>query len=285
MESVIVSGKNSQLGQELQLVALRYPQFNFYFYTKEELDISNAAQLEKSFSKHHPAFFINCAAYTAVDKAETVQEAAYIINAESVGHIAKLCKKFNTTLIHISSDYVFDGKNKSPYHEYDTTNPINYYGYTKYIGEKLALENNDKTIIIRTSWVYSAFGQNFVKTMIRLMQERSELNVVNDQHGSPTYAKDLAAAILSIMKRQAPNAEYGIYHFSNEGIISWFDFACAIKELKHFDCNLHPVSTAEYPTPAKRPLYTALNKEKIVVAYHIQLRNWKESLKECLELL
>src|SRR5438552_10133705 len=204
---VLVSGKNGQLGKELQDIVARSDQFiQFIFLDKQELDIADESSLQTIFQKYSPAFFINCAAYTAVDKAETEQERAYLINAEAVGNIAKLSHEFKTKLIHISTDYVFDGKGERPYTESDPTNPVNYYGYTKWIGEQLALNNNPDTIIIRTSWVYSAYGNNFVRTMLRLMKERKEINVVNDQLGSPTYAKDLAEVVVSIVNSQQSTA-------------------------------------------------------------------------------
>ncbi len=281
---ILVSGKNGQLGKELQDVASSNENFEFIFFDREELDIADATSLKKSFQKYSPSFFINCAAYTAVDKAETEKEKAYQINAEAVGNIAKLCDQFNTKLIHISTDYVFDGKATKPYKEDDKTNPVNYYGYTKLKGEELALQNNPNTIIIRTSWVYSKYGNNFVKTMLRLMNERKEINVVNDQLGSPTYAKDLAEAIISTVSGQQSTVN-GIFHFSNEGIISWYDFALAIKEIKQFNCAVNPIPTTSYPTPAKRPAYSVFDKAKIVNTFNIQLKDWKESLASCLNQL
>jgi dTDP-4-dehydrorhamnose reductase len=293
---VLVSGKNGQLGKELQDIASSNKNYQFIFFDREELNITDEVALKNIFQKYSPSFFINCAAYTAVDKAETEKEIAYQINAEAVGNIAKQCNQFNTTLIHISTDYVFDGKSTQPYKEDDKTNPVNYYGYTKLKGEELALQNNPNTIIIRTSWVYSEYGNNFVKTMLRLMNERKEINVVSDQVGSPTYARDLAEAILSIvngewsMVNQELNPQQatgnrqlpGILHFSNNGIISWYDFAIAIKEIKQLDCIVNSIPTASYPTPAKRPAYSGFDKTKIVTTFNIQLKDWKESLKECL---
>lgn len=280
---ILISGKNGQLGKELQNIASSNQVFKFIFFDKAELNITDKTALKALFKKYEPTFFINCAAYTAVDKAEAEKEFAYSNNAEAVGNIAEQCAHYNTTLIHISTDYVFDGKGEKPYKEMDATNPVNYYGYTKLSGEELALKNNSKTIIIRTSWVYSEYGNNFVKTMLRLMNERKELTVVNDQFGSPTYAKDLAEEILSIVNCQLSVVNYkGIYHFSNEGIISWYDFAVAIKEIKMLDCVIHPIPTAAYPTPAKRPSYSGLDKTKIINTFDIQLKNWRESLQECL---
>lgn len=286
--SIIVTGKNGQLGKELQDIAPQFENFTFHFFSKEELSIADASQLENIFIKLKPAFFINCAAYTAVDKAETDQENAYIINGEAVGNIARLCRAYNCICIHISTDYVFDGTATEPYKENDETNPVNYYGYTKWVGEKLALENNPQTIIIRTSWVYSQYGNNFVKTMMRIMQERKEINVVSDQTGSPTYAADLALAIIAIINNlsqsrgQNLKSKCGIYHFSNEGIISWFQFASAIRDIKNFDCKVHPISTANYPTPAKRPAWSVFSKDKIKSNFNIELKDWKESLQNCL---
>ena len=285
---ILISGKNGQLGKELQDIASSYSNFEFIFFDKEELNIADTDLLKNLFQKFKPVFFINCAAYTAVDKAETEKEKAYLINAEAVGKIAEQCYLHKTKLIHISTDYVFDGKGKQPYNVNDITDPVNYYGYTKLEGERLALKNNSNTIILRTSWVYSKYGNNFVKTMLRLMNERKEINVVNDQFGSPTYAKDLAEVIMLIVNSQQSTVNgqrSGIYHFSNDGIISWFDFAFAIKEIKLLNCDINPIPTAAYPTPANRPSYSAFNKTKIVSAFNINLKNWKESLQECLALL
>jgi dTDP-4-dehydrorhamnose reductase len=185
--------------------------------------------------------------------------------------------------VHVSTDYVFDGNGTSPYKEEDKTEPLNYYGYTKWMGEQLALQNNPQTVVIRTSWVYSAYGNNFVKTMIRLMKERTDINVVADQFGSPTYAKDLAEAIMQIIAQN--NFQPGIYHFSNSGEITWHTFATAIKNAKHFACNVHAIPSSQYLTPAKRPAYSVMNKEKIQSTFHIQLKPWQHSLAECLEKL
>lgn len=283
---IIVTGKNGQLGKELQDIAANHHQFEFVFFSKEELNISDVKQLENIFKEYSPGFFINCAAYTFVDKAETEQEAAYIINAEAVSNISRFCKLYNTQLIHISTDYVFDGKATAPYKEDDTTNPVNYYGYTKWLGEKLAVENDSRSIIIRTSWVYSSYGNNFVKTMLRLMNERKEINVVNDQFGSPTYAADLAEAIMQIVNFESVNVNHkisNVYHFSNDGIISWHDFATAVCDIKNFNCIIHPIPTSSYPTPAKRPSWSVFQKDRIQNDFKIELKNWKESLQKCLQ--
>jgi dTDP-4-dehydrorhamnose reductase len=284
---ILVSGKNGQLGKELQDVAVSNNNSEFIFLEKEELNIADEQSVINIFQKYAPTFFINCAAYTAVDKAETEKENAYQINATAVGNIAKQCNQFKTKLIHISTDYVFDGNGTAPYKEDDATNPVNYYGYTKLAGEQLALENNPDTIIIRTSWVYSYYGSNFVKTMLRLMKERKEINVVNDQLGSPTYARDLAEAIVEIVNSEqlTVNGSPQIYHFSNGGIISWYDFAVAIQKIKQLECTVHPIPTTAYPTPAKRPAYSVFDTTKIKAAFNIEIKNWVESLAECLQLL
>lgn len=284
---IAVSGKNGQLGSELKDLADSFNSFDFVFAGRDELDLSDLSSIESFFKKYQPDYFINCAAYTAVDKAEQDQESAYKINAEAVGKIAQLCQQNSTVLIHISTDYVFNGSNDRPYEPNDKTEPINYYGYTKWLGEKLALENCKNTIIIRTSWVYSSYGNNFVKTMLRLMKDRTDLNVVGDQLGSPTYAKDLAEAILQIVLqiRQTHKTESGIYHFSNEGIISWYEFATAIKNNAALQCNVQAITTAQYPTPAKRPAYSVMSKEKIKSVYNLPIKEWESSLRECLQKL
>ncbi|MDE1192758.1 MAG: dTDP-4-dehydrorhamnose reductase [Arachidicoccus sp.] len=283
MQTVLVSGKNGQLGSELLNAHVSYPQFKFIFLDREEMDLSSQTSIAQAFDKYNPDYFINCGAYTLVDKAETEKDLSEKINGENVGYIAELCKGLNATLIHISTDYVFDGNNKSPYKTDDKTNPVNFYGQTKLQGEQAALAKNDKTIIIRTAWVYSSFGKNFVKTMLRLMNEKEEISVVNDQVGTPTYARDLAIAICEIIS--SDKKEYGIYHFTNSGIISWFDFAVEIKNLANLNCKVNAIPTSKFPTPAKRPHYSVLDKSKIVEDYGIQLRDWKDSLKECMSYL
>ena len=284
---VVVAGKNGQLGWELQqLVADAETHFDFLFAGREELDLSDPEMIVAFFQQYTPAYFINCAAYTAVDKAESEKEFAYTVNASSVGLLATECSKLNCPFITISTDYVFDGKGTAPYAVDHPADPVNYYGYTKWMGEKLALANNPQTIVIRTSWVYSSHGNNFVKTMLRLMKERDELKVVNDQIGSPTYAADLASAILQIITQLAAGkVHYGIYHFSNQGQISWYDFAVAIQSLAGLSCTILPIPTHDFPTPAKRPAYSVMNTQKMVIDFGVPLRNWKESLVECIRKL
>ena len=281
---IAVSGKNGQLGSELQDAAKLFTGYDFVFADKEELNILSLESLKSFFKTYQPSFFVNCAAYTAVDKAESDKETSYEANATAAGNIATFCKQYGTILIHISTDYVFNGTGQIPYSEDDLADPINHYGYTKAEGEKLALQNNLHTIIIRTSWVYSNYGHNFVKTMLRLMKEKESINVVNDQHGSPTYALDLAEAIITIIRYCVNNpVPSGIYHYSNEGNVSWHDFAMAIREASGSSCRVHPVPTEQYPTPAKRPTYTVMDKQKIQSVFLIKTKNWKESLVRCIE--
>lgn len=284
---VVVTGKNGQLGWELQqLVADAETAFDFLFTGREELDLSDPEMIVAFFQQYKPAYFINCAAYTAVDKAKSEKTFAYAVNASSVGLLATECSKLNCPFITISTDYVFDGKGTAPYTVDHPADPVNYYGYTKWMGEKLALANNPKTIVIRTSWVYSSHGNNFVKTMLRLMKDRPELKVVNDQMGSPTYAADLASALLQIITTLAAgNTHYGIYHFSNEGQISWYDFAVAIRTLAGLPCTVLPIPTTDFPTPAKRPLYSVMDTQQIVTDFGVSLKNWKASLFQCLSKL
>ncbi|MBY0346650.1 MAG: dTDP-4-dehydrorhamnose reductase [Hydrotalea flava] len=284
---VLVTGKNGQLGSELQQLAVQYKAlFQFIFTDKSTLDITNPDLVYHFFEQHRPQFCINCAAYTAVDKAETEQQQAYAINAEAVNTLAKACAATNAGFISFSTDYVFDGTQNKPYKPDDATQPVNYYGYSKYMGEQLALKNCEKSIIIRTSWVYSRYGNNFVKTMLRLMKERTEINVVNDQYGCPTYAADLAKAVLDILQPLS-NASFnyfpsGIYHYANEGAISWFQFAQAIQQLTQLPCTVHPIPSSAYPTAAKRPMYSVLNIKKILYVFHLQQTNWRQSLQSCL---
>ena len=280
---IVVTGANGQVGQSIKLLSDLYPDVKFSFLTKDDLSISDKEALNSFFQNQKPTVLINCAAYTAVDKAETEQELALSVNATAVETLAGICKEFNTKFVHISTDYVFDGNASIPYKESDPTNPINYYGFTKLQGENLAIAANPETIIFRTSWVYAPHGKNFVKTMLKLMQDRTELNVVGDQFGSPTYAPDLAEALLKIAL--SDHIIPGVYHFSNDGIISWFDFATAIAEISHSSCKVNAITTAQYPTPAKRPSYSGLNKSKIQSNYSIQLKPWRDSLQDCIQKL
>lgn len=280
---IAVTGKNGQLGSELQQLINMLPDFEFVFTDREEMDLTDTLAIEQFFRDHQPAYFVHGGAYTAVDKAETEKELAFAINATATGLIAAQCKVYNTVLIYISTDYVFNGATHLPYEPDEKPDPLNQYGYTKLVGEQMAMENNVHTIIIRTSWVYSIYGHNFVKTMLRLMKERTDISVVSDQYGAPTYAADLAKAIIDIIKYCAIHPPVrGIYHYSNEGNISWYEFAITIQQMAHLQCNVHAITTEQYPTPARRPMYTVMDKQKIQSVFGVQLRNWQDSLKECI---
>lgn len=280
---ILVTGSNGQLGKELKQMASSFPQFEFIFFSREDLPIHHFELLRNFFKGYHPQYLINCAAYTAVDRAETEKELALQVNAEAVGVMAAVCKEYNTKFIHISTDYVFDGAATSPYKEDAVTNPQSVYGSSKLQGEQEALQFNPDTIIIRTAWVYSEFGKNFVKTMLKLMNEKEEISVVADQVGSPTYAANLAEAILTIIS--SANWQPGIYHYTDEGIISWYEFALAIKEITGSTCRVNPIPTTAYPTPAKRPAYSVLDKSKIQKTFGVVTNNWKSSLAVCLSKL
>ncbi len=280
---ILVTGSNGQLGNELRDLASSYTQYRFIFTDVEELSITNQEAVATICQEHQPAYLINCAAYTAVDKAESERELNDLINGTAVGILASNAKENGAKFIHISTDYVFDGDASQPLKEDDEVDPVNAYGASKLLGEQLAVQHNPESIIIRTSWVYSFYGKNFVKTMIRLMNEKESIGVVNDQVGSPTYAADLAKAIMQIISsdKWVP----GIYNFSNEGVISWFDFANEIGRLTHSSCIVNPLTTDQFPTPAKRPKYSVLDKTKIQQTFSVQLKDWKESLKNCIDKL
>lgn len=278
---IIVTGANGQLGSEIKFLAEAYPDFEFYFFAKSDLTIDDEEAVQQKFEEIQPAFCINCAAYTAVDKAESEQEQAFRINGWSTGVLAGAAEKVGAKFIHVSTDYVFNGKGTRPYLEHDEVEPVNAYGASKLSGEQLAFEKNPDSIIIRTSWVYSVYGANFVKTMMRLMRDRESLGVVSDQQGSPTYAADLAMVIMNIIASGTWHA--GIYHYSNEGVISWYDFASAIRELTDSKCVVNPISTAQFPTPAKRPAYSVFDTSKLKNTFGLEIPNWKDSLSVCIK--
>ena len=289
-KTILVTGANGQLGREMQVIATTYPAYDFTFVTKEELPIDDIAAVKTYFAAHSIDVCVNCAAYTAVDKAETDIEKANAINGTAVGNLAALCKQYNVLFIHISTDYVFDGTAASPYQINHPVSPVNAYGASKLLGEELALKNYPAAIIIRTSWVYSSFGNNFVKTMIRLMKDRDSLNVVADQEGCPTYAADLANAIMQIIEQPStilnnllqPST---IFHYSNKGAINWYQFAVAIKEISGSNCVVNPIPSSQYPTPAKRPGYSVMDTSKIVETFQIVIPEWRDSLQRCMEIL
>ncbi|MBL1244953.1 MAG: dTDP-4-dehydrorhamnose reductase [Sulfurimonas sp.] len=284
MSNILVTGSKGQLGSEIQTLSSKYD-YSFFFTGRTTLDISDKKAVDDFLDLHEIDIILNCAAYTAVDKAEDDALNADKINHIAVQTLAQLSKDKNIKLIHISTDYVFNGENFKPYTEDDITNPNGVYGKTKLDGENAMIEISPlNSIIIRTSWVYSSFGANFVKTMLRLGKERDSLGVIFDQVGTPTYARDLAKAILDIIP-SIHNKKVEIYNYSNEGVLSWYDFAKEIMELSEIDCTVKPIETREYPTPATRPHYSLLNKSKIKEEFAISIPYWKESLKECLQIL
>jgi dTDP-4-dehydrorhamnose reductase len=283
MKKILVTGATGQVGSELKVLAPRYSQLDWVFADRSVLDLSDLKAISQVLDEIQPQIIINCAAYTAVDKAETETELADILNHQAVAVLAQWSHSNGCQLVHISTDYVFDGNSNSALSEEAPTGPINVYGQTKLAGELACLRENPMTIIIRTSWVYSSFGANFVKTMSKLMHERDSLNVVNNQIGSPTYAADLAKAILTIITH--PNWQAGIYHYSNEGEISWYEFALAIKKIGGFQCEITGISSADYPTPARRPKYSLLDKSKITNTFGVIIPDYRESLEKCMKLI
>ncbi len=281
--NILVTGSKGQLGKEIQILSPQLPEAAFFFTDLEELDISRAGHVSAFCQKHKIDFIVNCAAYTAVDKAEDDRAQCALINTHAVEHLARTALTCGAKLIHISTDYVFDGRACSPYRESDKTSPQSVYGRTKLEGEQAAIRILPESIIIRTSWLYSAFGHNFVKTMMRLGRERQQVNVVCDQIGTPTYAADLATAILEIIKQGGRHS--GIFHFSNEGVCSWYDFAHSIMQRKNTACRVNPVDSSAFPTKAARPPYSVLNKQSIKDTYHLNIPHWEESLQRCLELV
>lgn len=277
---ILVTGAGGQLSTELQGLSTNYTDYELLLLTKQQMSITEEEEVSKIITDFKPGYVINCAAYTAVDKAESDKEKAFAINGTATGLLAKYSLINNCRFIHISTDYVFDGSASSPMKEDQPVKPLNVYGESKLLGEQLAVMENPESIIIRTSWVYSSYGSNFVKTMIRLMNEREHLNVVNDQYGSPTYAADLAEAIMQIIT--SGKWKPGIYHYSNKGIISWFDFATEISSIIKSNCKVNGISSDLYPTPAKRPNYSVLDTSKFTQTFGIEMKQWKESLRTCI---
>ena len=281
--NILITGCNGQLGNEMQLLEKDNPQHTYFNTDVAELDITSEEAIERFVEENKIDGIVNCAAYTAVDKAEDNQELCHLLNAVAPGYLAAAIEKRGGWMIQISTDYVFDGTSHTPYTENEPTCPNSVYGSTKLEGEQATQKNCTKTMIIRTAWLYSTFGNNFVKTMIRLGKEKPELGVIFDQIGTPTYARDLAVAIFAAINQ---GVKPGIYHFSNEGVISWFDFTKAIHRIAGITtCHVRPLHTAEYPTPANRPHYSVLDKTKIKETYGIEIPYWEESLKECIEQL
>ena len=282
MKNILVTGCNGQLGSEIQSIHSEYP-YHFIFTDIHNLDITNREQLEKIFRSNFIDFIINCAAYTNVNKAESDVKNAVLLNKTAPGLLAELATKYKSFLIHGSTDYVFDGTNHKPYTESDATQPISVYGKSKLDGEIEIIYNTKRAVIIRTSWLYSSFGNNFVKTMLNVGHEKGELKVVYDQVGTPTYAGDLAKAILDIIPQTDKIKQVEIFNFSNEGVCSWYDFAKEIIEISQIKCNVFPINSLAFPTPVKRPHYSVLSKEKIKQFFNLEIPYWKDSLKECLK--
>jgi len=283
MTKVLVTGAHGQLGSELNFLSSLLENHAFTFVGRNDLDISDANAVDTFIKQGKFTHVINCAAYTAVDKAESEKELAFKVNGDAPGNLAKACSQSGAKFILVSTDFVFDGTISRPLLEDDKVNPLSVYGASKLEGEKQTLANNPDALIIRTSWVYSSFGNNFVKTIIRLCKERESLNIIYDQIGSPTYARDLADAILKIIAKGDWKA--GIYNYSNEGVASWYDFAIAIRDLAGLKTKISPIETSQYPTPATRPKYSVLNKKKFKDAFGIEIPYWKDSLAKCIELL
>ena len=281
---ILVTGANGQLGNELRSLSTAYPQFDFVFTDIDELDITNEGDICKVIDGNNISMAINFAAFTAVDKAESNPEKARLLNAVAPGMLARAINKNGGEMIHISTDYVFSGERWQPYTEDCSTNPQSVYGITKLEGEHRVAEYCKKSVIIRTAWLYSSYGNNFVKTMLRLGKEKESLNVVFDQVGTPTYACDLAKAILAIAS--STEKKYGTFHFSNEGVTSWYDFTKAIHRIAGIStCQVNPIRSKDYPTPATRPSFSVLDKTAIKQAYCIEIPYWEDSLKECITLL
>ncbi|WP_312298699.1 dTDP-4-dehydrorhamnose reductase [Chryseobacterium sp.] len=284
MKKIAVIGSNGQLGNCIRKIAPDFElDYEFIFTDSSILDVTDEGQVNDFFYNNKPDYCINASAYTAVDLAETEKDKAFAVNADGVAFLAQACADFKTVLIHVSTDYVFDGDTNLPYSEDDFTNPIGVYGASKRKGEELALEINSHTIILRTSWLYSEFNKNFVKTMLNLFTQKKELGIVADQYGQPTNANDLAEAIMEII--QTPEKTYGIFHFSNYPETTWFEFAQKIAEFSKSSIKLNPLTTEQYPTPAKRPVRSTMSLDKIEETYKIEPKHWENSLEECVEIL
>jgi dTDP-4-dehydrorhamnose reductase len=285
MLKILVTGCNGQLGSEIRSLAPVHTDFDFTFTDIEELDITKDRDIDMFVAKNDYQVLINCASYTAVDKAEENPDIAMEVNGEAIRHLAVACMKHHCYPIHLSTDYVFSGSGHKPYTEEDIPDPASIYGQTKLKGEQYFYDIAKTGMIIRTSWMYSPYGENFVKTILRNGKEMNELKVVCDQIGSPTYARDLAHCILHILPKALSAKRYGIYHYSNEGVSSWYDLALETVRLAGFDCTVHPVKTSEYPTKAPRPYYSVMDKSKIKADFGINIPHWKDSLKRCVETM
>lgn len=282
MINILVTGSNGQLGNEIRQLTTQFSNCSFVFTDVGELDISDIEAINKFPGIHYFDCIINCAAYTAVDKAETDQEKAMLINAVAPGNLAEIAGKIDALLVHVSTDYVFDGTNHQPYKETDEPCPVSVYAKSKFEGENEIIKKASKALIIRTSWLYSTFGHNFIKTIMKYGKERGKLNVVYDQIGAPTYAADLAKTILEIIPKVLDKKGVTIYHYSNEGVTSWYDFAKAIVEFSKIECEINPIETKDYPLPAQRPFYSVFAKDKIKADFGITIPYWRDSLQKCI---
>jgi dTDP-4-dehydrorhamnose reductase len=285
MKTILVTGSNGQLGNELKDLVNTYPQYQFLFTDYQELDITDENAVTHMVSKQPLYAIINCAAYTAVDKAETDTDNAYLINEIGAKNLAQAAVTVGAKFMHISTDFIFDGTHHSPILEDDVAKPISVYGTSKYAGEVAVMSANPDTVILRTSWVYSTYGSNFVKTIIRLCKERDQLNIIFDQIGTPTYAHDLARALLDVLDISVNQNISGVFHYSNEGVASWYDFAVAIRDLSGLHTPIYPIETSQYPTPAARPKYSILNKQKFKSTFGIEIPYWRDSLRDCIHSL
>ncbi len=287
---ILITGAAGQVGNEFRFLAFTHPQFQFIYTDVEQLDITKLGQTLKFFKRTTPQYVVNCAAYTAVDRAETDVALATKINVNGARNLAKACQATGATLIQLSTDYVYHNSQNTPFKESDRTSPKGVYAKTKLRGDLAALKFCERAIVLRTSWVYGTFGNNFVKTMLRLGKEREQLNVIFDQIGTPTYARDLARAILKIAQK-IENQEFdakvlrGVFHYSNEGVTSWYDFTKAIFDIRNINCRVNPIETSQYPTPAARPPFSVLNKSKFREKFGIEIPYWRDSLVACLKEL
>lgn len=285
MKKILVIGAAGQLGSELRYLSDKHPEMSFRFTDHKELDITSINSIANAVAEADYDYCINCAAYTAVDKAESEEALAYAINETGAEYLAQHCATNGVKLVHVSTDFVFDGQLSRPYKEDDPVSPLGVYGASKAAGEQAVLKADPTAVVIRTSWLYSSFGANFVKTMRKLGEDRDSLNVIYDQVGTPTYARDLAKVILQVIAEGSVDAESGIFHYSNEGVASWYDFAVSIMHMSNLTCKVSPINTFEYPTPAKRPAYGIMDKRKIKETFDIKIPHWSVSLGYCIEEL